>query len=39
MIFQPNKDDFGSDPFAILHAPTSASQITSPGMIAICYFL
>ncbi|XP_031620846.1 epidermal growth factor receptor substrate 15-like 1 isoform X2 [Contarinia nasturtii] len=27
----PNKDDFGSDPFAILHAPTSASQIPSPG--------
>lgn len=23
---QSNKDDFGSDPFAILHAPTSASQ-------------
>lgn len=28
---QPNKDDFGSDPFAILHAPTSASQSLSPG--------
>lgn len=27
--FQTNKDEFGSDPFAILHAPTSASQITS----------
>lgn len=29
--FQSNKDDFGSDPFAILHAPTSASQIISSG--------
>lgn len=28
---QPNKDDFGSDPFAILHAPTSASQSLSPA--------
>lgn len=28
---QPNKDDFGSDPFAILHAPTSASQTLSPS--------
>ncbi|KAJ6644248.1 Epidermal growth factor receptor substrate 15-like 1 [Pseudolycoriella hygida] len=27
----PNKDDFGSDPFAILHAPTSAGQILSPN--------
>ncbi|KAG4075354.1 hypothetical protein HA402_003145 [Bradysia odoriphaga] len=27
----PNKDDFGSDPFAILHAPTSASQILNPS--------
>lgn len=30
-LFQPNKDDFGSDPFAILHAPTAASQILSPS--------
>lgn len=30
-FLQPNKDDFGSDPFAILHAPTSASQTLSPG--------
>lgn len=27
----PNKDDFGSDPFAILHAPTSASHALNPS--------
>ncbi|XP_058451145.1 epidermal growth factor receptor substrate 15-like 1 isoform X2 [Malaya genurostris] len=28
---QPAKDEFGCDPFAILHAPTTASQILSPS--------
>lgn len=28
---QAGKDEFGCDPFAILHAPTSASQILSPS--------
>lgn len=31
LSMQPNKDDFGSDPFAMLHAPTAASHAVSPS--------
>ena len=30
-FIQPGKDDFGSDPFAALHAPTGQGQVLSPN--------
>lgn len=30
-LIQPGKDDFGSDPFAALHAPTGQGQVLSPN--------